>query len=410
MKSRKECSRRDFLRKSLAGAAGAGILGFDRVRADQNKAGAAAPPADGKLITRTLGKTGFRVPVVGMGVMNADVPAVVRRAYELGIRHFDTAAGYSRGRNEEMVGSVVKELGARDKVIIATKIRPRYRQPSTIEQVKASYLEMLDASLKRLQTDYVDILYVHDISDVRDVGNPGLLEGMAAAKKAGKARAVGFSTHQNMGACLDETVRIGGFDVILTAYNYAFHQDARLLESMNKAAASGIGLVAMKTQCQQDWYREGQPDELQTYYKGAVVHSALLKWVLNHDCVAAAIPGFVNFEQLDLDIPCASSLAYTPVEKKFLEDRQVKLALAHACHYCGDCSKTCPFGADVPGLMRAHMYAFNYGNPILARETLAGAGDSRELEKCRNCEACRAACSGGVRVGRRIEQLKQVFA
>ena len=240
-----------------------------------------------------------------MGVMNADIPALVRRSYELGIRHFDTAAGYARGRNEEMVGNVIKELGARDQVIIATKTRPRFRPPATAEQAKASYLELLDASLKRLQTDYVDILYIHAVSDVADVANPALLEAMAAAKKLGKVRAVGFSTHENMAACLDEAVKVGAYDVIVTAYNYAFHQDAELLESMNKAAASGIGLMAMKTQCQQDWYREGLPADLQQYYRGEVVHSALLKWVLNHDCFATAIPGFVNFDQLETDIPCA---------------------------------------------------------------------------------------------------------
>ena len=410
MTPKKDFSRRDFLRTALAGAAGAGVLGLGSARADQDKAAPGIPEQTGKLITRTLGKTGFRLPVVSMGVMNADIPALVRRAYEVGMRHFDTAAGYARGRNEEMVGNVVKELGARDHVIIATKTRPRFRQAATTEEAKASYLELLDASLKRLQTDYVDIIYFHDINDARDVGNAGLLEGMVAAKKLGKARAVGFSTHQNMGACLDAAVKVGVIDVILTAYNYAHHQDIGLLESMNKAAAAGIGLIAMKTQCQQDWYRQELPPELQSYYQGTVVHGALLKWVLNHDCITTAVPGFVNFEQLETDMPCAASLAYTPVEKKFLEDRHVKLAMTRACRQCGHCAATCPFGADVPGLMRAHMYAFSYGNPIQARETLDGADGGRGLAACRDCDSCRASCSGSVRIGRRIEQLKQVFA
>jgi predicted aldo/keto reductase-like oxidoreductase len=411
MTLKEELSRRDFLRTALAGAAGAGILGLDRARASQGKPAPTLRAEPGKLITRTLGKTGFRLPVVSMGVMNADIPDLVRRAYEVGIRHFDTAAGYARGRNEQMVGSVVKELGARDKVIIATKIRPpRRREASAMDQVKTAYLEMLDASLKRLQTDYVDILYIHDISDVQDVGNPGILEGMAAAKKLGKVRAVGFSTHQNMGACLDEAVKIGSLDVILTAYNYSLHQDSGLLESMRKAAASGIGLIAMKTQCQQNWYREGLSSKVQKYYQGEIVHTALLKWVLNHDCITTAVPGFVNFDQLETDISCAPSLAYTPVEKKFLEDRQVKLAMNQACRFCGRCAATCPLGADVPSLMRAHMYAFSYGNPILARETLDAGNDRPKLDKCRNCETCQASCSRSVQVGRRIEELKQVFA
>jgi len=62
---------------------------------------------------------------VSMGVMNADVPGILRRSYELGIRHFDTAAVYQNGRNEEMVGIVIKEMGIRDKVVISTKQRTR---------------------------------------------------------------------------------------------------------------------------------------------------------------------------------------------------------------------------------------------------------------------------------------------
>ena len=57
-----------------------------------------------------------------MGVMNADNPALVKRSFEMGVRHFDTASGYQKGRNEEMLGSVIKELKVRDQVIIATKI------------------------------------------------------------------------------------------------------------------------------------------------------------------------------------------------------------------------------------------------------------------------------------------------
>lgn len=413
MKAKKGYSRREFLGKALAGAAGAGMFGFERLNGGQGKllGTAAATPAPGSLVMRTLGKTGIRLPIVSMGVMNADVPAVVRRAYDLGVRHFDTAAAYARGRNEEMVGRVIKEAGARDKVIIATKIMvPQSRQGLTKDQAKARYLEMLEASLKRLQTDYIDIVHVHDVSDVKDVGNPGLLEGMAAAKKQGKARAVGFSTHQNMSACLDEAVKLGCFDAILTAYNYSLHPFPGIFQSMEKAAAAGIGLVAMKTQCQQEWYREELPAELQAYYKGTIVHSALLKWVLHHECITTAVPGLVNFDQLEEDVACASSLAYTPVEKKFLEDRKVKVAMTTVCRQCGSCSATCPRGVDVPGLMRAHMYAFNYGNPLQARDTLTAASPGTGLENCRDCASCRAVCSGRVQIGRRIEQLKQVYA
>ncbi len=416
MKRTKGLSRREFLGTAVAGAAGIGLTSLSPLEAGQAKAVPApgskpAAPAPGKLITRTLGKTGFRIPVVSMGVMNSDIPQLVKRAYDLGLTHFDTAASYWRGKNEEMVGQAIREMGVRDKTTIATKIMaPEIRERLAGAQVKAKYLEMLEASLKRLKMDHVEIVYVHDVSDPKDVSHQGLLEGMAAAKKQGKVRAVGFSTHREMSACLDEAMKVGTYDVVLTTYNYSLEPYPAIIRTMEKAVASGIGLVAMKTQCQQEWYRDELPPELQAYYKGAMVHSALLKWVLNHPCFTTAVPGFTTIDQLEEDAACALSLDYSPVERKFLEDRKVKLALSAACRQCGSCRATCPRGADVPNLMRAHMYAFSYGNPVQARETLDEPGVRDSLRLCGDCASCRAACSGRVPIGRRLEQLKQVYA
>src|SRR5437879_828035 len=124
-----EWNRRDFIVKPLVWAGAASML------AQTNLLAETADAANGALLERTLGRTGLKLPIVSMGVMNADVPGILRRSYELGIRHFDTAAVYQNGRNEEMVGSVIKEMGIRDKVDIspsresalACKIRPTRR-------------------------------------------------------------------------------------------------------------------------------------------------------------------------------------------------------------------------------------------------------------------------------------------
>src|SRR5512143_3428054 len=131
----KTLNRRQFISKTLAGAGAAAAVG-GLVRPQEGLARPAAasvpasPAAVKPLVTRTLGKTGYTLPVVNMGVMNADNPDLVRRAFELGMRHFDTAAGYWRGKNEEMIGKVIGGLKARDQVVIATKINipPERRQ------------------------------------------------------------------------------------------------------------------------------------------------------------------------------------------------------------------------------------------------------------------------------------------
>lgn len=407
---KRKLDRREFFSKALAGAGAAAVLGpFGRPRT--LAAQAAAAPL-GPLVTRPLGKTGITLPVVNMGVMNADNPELVRRAYELGIRHFDTAAGYQRGRNEEMVGRVLEELKARDKAVIATKVAlpPPMRASASAADLKAAFIKTFEGSLKRLRTDYVDMLYIHDVSQVEDLTRAGFVDALSELKAQKKARFVGFSTHENMGPCLDEAVRGGFYEVVLVAFNYALAENAALRRSLEGAAAKGIGLIAMKTQCMQSWYKEMLSPDEQALYGGSIHQTAVLKWVLQHPFIHCAVPGFTTYRELEEDFSVARDLTFTPEEKKFLADRKVKLALAQsACVRCGDCLATCPAGVDTRSLMRAHMY-LRYPNVFEARETLGGLPSGRGLDACLSCDSCRARCRGRIDIGGRIDQLKLHFA
>jgi len=411
MASKKTLNRRDFMAAALAGAGAATFMGCSDKTPPVPAAPAATPAAAAAkpLLTRTLGKTGIVLPIVNMGVMNADNPDLVRRAYDLGMRHFDTAAGYWRGKNEEMVGKVVRELGARAQTIIATKVNipPAQRESLSAAALKDAFIKVFEGSLRRLDTDYVDILYIHDVSRVEDVARPGFLEALAVLKEQKKIRWAGFSCHQNMAACLDAATASGSHDVLLIAYNYAMQDDDRLKKSL-EAAAKGIGLVAMKTQCMQSWYKDELPAGQQALYGGAIVQTAVLKWALRNEAFACAVPGFTAFNQLEEDASVARDLTLTDEEKAFLSDRGIRLAMAH-CVQCGGCRGTCPAGVDTPTLMRAHMY-LRYPNVAQARDTLAGLPAGRGLDGCTSCRTCVARCRGRIDIGRRIGQLKVHFA
>ena len=229
---------------------------------------------------------------------------------------------------------------------------------------------------------------------------PGLLAAIDKAKKTKKARFVGFSTHKDMAACLEAAAPSGRFDVILTAINYSMADDKALLDAMKKAAGAGIGLVAMKTQCRQSLAKESGAD----YHEGNVWQSALLKWALRLESVTTAIPGYTTFQQLETDWPVASSLEFTPDEAKFLADPGVQLALGRACRQCGGCAGSCPHGVDVPALVRAHMYAADYGNFSEMRRALdeIPAGRGLQLLRLRRnarppaCAECGCPPPGGV--------------
>lgn len=408
MNLEEKINRRAFLSTSVGALAGVltsgkKVLGLQPGQSRQDQK---------SLIQRTLGKTGYKIPIVAMGVMNADNPELVYRAYELGIRHFDTAANYQRGRNEEMVGKVIEELKARDKVVIATKIfiPPQQRNQLSAEKIKEIHLRTIDDCLRRLRTDYVDILYTHNVPDVDWVKNPALIETLQEIKAQKKARFIGLSTHQNMNEVIRAAMEMKIYEVILATFNYSFYDYPEYLETLKKAASQGIGLIAMKTQCQQPWYRENNPPEIKKFYEGQLLNTALLKWVLRHEFITCAVPGFTTFDQLNEDITVAYNLEYTPEEKKFLEDCLVKTQMAAVCRLCSQCLPSCPKGVDIPNVLRAHMYATAYGNLYEARETLDSLNPERSIQVCVDCQSCLARCVRGVNIRRRVEELKVLFA
>ena len=390
-------SRRDFLIKPVQWAAAAGLVG---AVAPSLLARTRVRPKAGKLLTRTLGKTGLSVPVVSLGFMNADVPGLIRRAYELGMRHIDTAAFYQGGRNEEMVGAMVKEMGVRDSVVIGTKVYLRGQGVAASDpRAKSVFLEVFDGSLKRLQTDHVEILCYHSVDSAADLSAEGPLQALQELKKAGKARFIGFSTHQPA-VLLPEAVRLGLFDVVLVPINYTMASNKALLDAIRQASAAGLGLVAMKTQAG----GLSRPDRRLPKILPPESQTALLKWVLQNESFATAIPGVTRYEQLDQNITVASSLEYTAAEKAFLADPAF-VAEAQFCQQCGECRGDCPRGVDVPTLMRSHMYAMQYSNTDLARATLASLDAGRGLAACGSCDTCTAACRNSVNIGAKIGQL-----
>jgi aryl-alcohol dehydrogenase-like predicted oxidoreductase len=151
--------------------------------------------------TRQLGTSGLTVPLIGLGCMGmtpiysppseADNLAALDQAIALGANFIDTSDAYAEGKNEEFLGRAL--AGKRDKVILVTKFG-NIRHPDGRREVngKPSYVaEALDASLKRLQTDYVDVFYLHRVDP--DTPIEDTVGAMARLVDAGKVRALGLS-------------------------------------------------------------------------------------------------------------------------------------------------------------------------------------------------------------------------
>jgi aryl-alcohol dehydrogenase-like predicted oxidoreductase len=434
MKNSQQWNRREFIAKPAALLAATHLLGNSALllgEALQAKPVPAPAGTSPKTLHRTLGKTNVKLPIVSMGVMNADVPGLVRRSYEIGVRHFDTAAGYQQGRNEEMVGSVIKEMGVRDNVIISTKIarpgrgREGGAQPSVLSPAdeKARFLEAFAGCLKRLQMDHVDILYAHSCDSEADVNAEGVLEALTQLKKEGKTRFIGASSHQAEMA-LKQAMKLDVYDVMLIPMNYTMASSEGLqkwkdeaakfglklsltyeglAQAIDEAAQKGIGIVAMKTQAG----GVVRPDPKSGKPLPPASQTAALKWVLRHPSITTAIPGYTTYEQMEQNFSVASNLDFTPAEEDFLSGKNT-VAEAQFCRQCGQCVVDCPLGVNIPQLMRSHMYAVQYANYSLAAQTMTAISNGKGLAACGDCEACAAKCRNSVNIAMKIRHLKEI--
>jgi predicted aldo/keto reductase-like oxidoreductase len=407
--SSRQIHRREFIRRSSLGLASVAVAG----KMPCPDTPVPASPA-GEIIRRPLGRTGTPLPIVSMGVMNADNPAIMKAAYELGIRHFDTAWRYQSGRNEQMVGQVIREMNIRQSITLATKVplalgnRSSYTLPDLEELRKThgadlekvlhrDYLDTFAESLSRLQQDYVDILYVHSVKDPGTVELPFLQDALGQLKKEGKVRFLGISTHQSVLEIIERTVKTGFYDIILAPLNYKASIREEIAAALKKARAAGLGVVAMKTQAVYDNSRDTH-------------HTAALKYVLRHEFVDTAIPGFTTFDQLEEDFSVARNLEYNVEESRYLEDfRKNSQARIRPCERCERCLATCPRGVDIPDLMRTYMYTAGYHNFEHARLTYRGIPVSRNLRACDDCTRCSATCANGLNIAANLRQLRSLF-
>jgi predicted aldo/keto reductase-like oxidoreductase len=383
---RRLISRRDFMKSSAYGMAGFICLSSSEKKQDKNQ-------KEKKFIYRTLGKTGIKVPVIGMGMLLTGNPDLVRAALDAGITHFDTTAGLPQQlRNEEMIGDVFKGR-PRESFIFGPKIHlPRNQITGLYEKgaTQEEFLKKLDASLKRLKMDYVDILYHHDVSRRESALYEPIMKAMEKAKRAGKTRFLGLTTHMNMAEAVQAAADSNFYEVVMAAYNFKQKDRLQVKEAIAKAAVAGLGVVAIKV-------IRGELEEGEK----PVNPRASLKWVLQDSNVHATIPGFSTFEEMNVDLQVMEDLNLTDAEKEGLK-RAASVA-GFYCQGCGQCLKQCYANLPIPDLMRAYMYAYGYRQPALAQDLVASLNLPRQV--CGDCSSCRVKCLNGWNVAEKIRDI-----
>ncbi len=308
----KDPTRRKFVGSLLGSAALAALLGRLPAAAASPAPEAEPPahPANDRMPTRPLGRTGHQVTIFSMGGQATiedpskfdESVAILHRALDLGVNYVDTAPVYGNGASERAIGDVMRSR--RQEVFLASKTHDRSYDGS---------MRLLEASLKRLNTDRLDLWQLHNVKTEADLGfifsREGALRAMERARDEGMVRFVGITGHEDPHVIRSALER-HPFDTALLAVNAADRHDASFIDhALPTAVEQGIGVIGMKIPGRGKLLR---PDGVRTMEQ-AMRYGLTLP-------ISTAIVGISTVEQLEENVAIAMAFRpYTPDEMAALE-------------------------------------------------------------------------------------------
>ncbi len=406
-KQGKHWSRREWLKG--AGAAGLGSVllstGVMARASSQTPADNATPRV---VPTRPFGRTGVRVSCLALGGM-FDIPSnqlILKQALAWGVTYWDTADCYGGGKSEEGIGKFFSKYPeSRKQVFLVTKSDARDPEGMT---------RLLNRSLERMKTDYIDLYFIHGLSNIGEV-NAETRRWVEEAKKQGKIKFFGFSTHKNMEKCMQDAAKLGWIDGIMVSYNFRLMHTKEMKAAVDACVHAGIGLTAMKTQGGGPVHAESETElELagQFLKQGFTDKQAKLLAVWENPHIASLCSQMPNLTILmsNVDAACKQK-KLSAGDKRLLE----KYACETTGSYCAGCAHICEpaVKGEVPisDVMRYLMYHHHYADHDQARALFA------ELPKdiCQRLSSldfspAEQGCPQGLKIGKLMKEAAQVLA
>ena len=305
-----------------------------------------------------LGHTGLKVSRIALGCMSYGDPGFhqwtldedasqpfFRQAVELGITFWDTANGYGGGTSEEFVGRAVRSYARREDIVLATKVHNKMHEgPGGSGLSRKAILEQLDASLRRLDTDYIDLYYIHRFDP--DVPVEETMEVLHDVIKAGKVRYIGASSMWAWQfAKMQHAADLGGwtrFVAMENQYNLLKREEER--EMLPMCTDMGVGCVPYsplgKGRLARPWgqhTQRGDTDQVARTFdldldqpvveavqqvadeRGVQMAQIAMAWVLSKPVVTAPIVGATKTHHL-ADAAAALEIQLTEEEISHLEE------------------------------------------------------------------------------------------
>jgi len=353
---------------------------------------------------RRLGSTGLEVSALGFGCIKFSqcredaVAAALHRALDLGINFYDTARAY--GTSEEMIGRAI--ASRRDEYVLATK---------SLGRSADRLLADLETSLAHLQTDHVDVLLLHTVSDAETyeqvIGPGGGLEGALRAKEQGKALHIGVSIHRDL-PTMRRAIESGAFEVLMPAHAVIDPEGSSAMLPL--AARHGMGIVVMKPLSGGQLVSPPGPNG-EPVAPDPVVADAL-RWVLSNPHVSSAIPGMVSAQQVEDNVAAVEKGPLSETERRELigivGNLRKSYRYGQTCLRCGYC-QPCAQGINIPAILQAADMAESYPDNLRHMGRELYAAQERTAEHCEECRRCMGNCPAGIDIPQRLREVAELF-
>ena len=343
-----------------------------------------------------LGRTGWKVSdtVLGAGRLRGDEAwKVVRAALDRGVNYIDTAPDYSATGSEHVIGRALQDF-PRDQVFLATKFcTPIGHLPAGTSV--ARYKEVIHDSLRRLGTDYVDLIHIHSCDEVDRLMDENVHEAFDQLKAEGKARFLGVSTHTpRLVEVANTAIDSGRFDVMMLAYHHGiWPQLAGIIDRAHDE--QDMGIVAMKT------LKGARHRNLENFHDANTYAQAALKWVHGNPKVSCAVISFFEMQHID-EYLYASGQTLGSEDVAVLERYDRAVEGSYCAPHCGVCLGSCPENVPINDVLRHRMYFEDYRSEKEAMDLYA------KLEvNASACAGCSAPCLGSCPLGIQIQERTQ---
>jgi len=404
----KNNSRRIFMKNLIYGAistplAAKNILSINKKQKDRKK--------KDQMFYRRLGRTNLFISEISLGGSPIPDWALFVQIIERGVNYIDTSHTYSNGNSERQIGRLLKEVG-REKIYVSTKfhLRGNWSENSIINSV--------NDSLRRLNTDYIDILCIHGASKEEYLTDERLLSAFEKLKKQGKYKFRGLSCHSNHHEVVKKAVECEYYDVVLLGYNVFDIKDTEedievyddylgasgIRRLISLAKSKDVGIIAIKT-----LKVGGKRQNLEKYRTdNTSIFQAMLKWALENENISSVVTEMLTFKQMEEDLGTVGQ-SLSEQERKNLF-RYVAENSKDYCHMCGQCERNCSSNIKTSSILRYLAYFESYRKVSAAREAYSQLKQAQTALSCKNCGQCEMVCLYGVSVRKRIKEAHMLLS